>query len=82
MVSQVFCVYKRGLGPTELLLLLQPQRGWLPAHCARDAAHVSKCLAVLSRDVDNCFLEVISFFSFILHKEFLTLKTLFMNGKI
>lgn len=51
MVSQVFCVYKRGLGLTGLLLL-QPQRGWLPAHCARDAVRVSKRLAVLSRDVD------------------------------
>lgn len=80
MVSQVVCVCKREMEAKGLLQQLW--WGWLTSHCVRNAAHVNKCSVVLSRDVDKCCLEVISFFSFILHKEFLTLKTLFMNGKI
>lgn len=72
---------EKGLGTYRTAAAAAPG-GWLTARCGGDAAHASECSAVLSRGVDKCFLEVISFFSFILHKEFLTLKTLFMNGKI
>lgn len=74
MVSQVVCVCKREL-EAQGLLLQQLWWGWLTTHCVRNAAHVSKCSVVLSRD-KGC-LGVISFFSFFLHKEFLTLKSLF-----
>lgn len=40
LVSQVACIYKRGLEATGLLQP-QPQPGWLTTHCVRDVAHVS-----------------------------------------
>lgn len=47
-----------------------------------NAARVKMCSTVLSRDVDKFLLEVISFLSFVLHKELPTLKILSVNGKI
>lgn len=47
-----------------------------------NAACVKMCSTVLSRDVDKFLLEVISFLSFVLHKELPTLEILSVNGKI
>lgn len=55
---------------------------WLAVFHVSDAAHVKMCSTVLSRDVDKFLLEVISFLSFVLHKELPTLKILSVNGKI